>query len=203
MSSSTFVRWGGMAAMVGGILWAVDWVLFTVGHGPTTCNQNLQVLGLRPDTWDRLLVVPLSLIAVGVVAVYSLQASRAGWLGSSGCVVSLVGLTLWIVGNLTGWPPGAIIILAFGMILFGDATLTAKVLPRWSRAIPLVLGVMLIPGFFLTFPGFVLHFPPFDSIYAFGLAGYFTHIAQELGRVLLGYVTWTEAAPLLRATRMR
>jgi hypothetical protein len=203
MSSSTFVRWGGMAAMVGGVLWAVDWALFTVGHGPTTTNLNLQVLGLRPDTWDRILVVPLSLIAVGVVAVYSRQASRAGWLGSSGCVVSLVGLTLWIVGNLSGWPPGAVIVLAFGMILFGAATLRAKVLPRWSRAIPLVLGVVLIPGFFLTFPGFVLDFPPFNSIYAFGLAGYFTHIAQGLGWALLGYVSWTEAAPIERATSLR
>ena len=194
MSSSSLNRWGGLAAMLGGTLWAADWVLFTIGHGPTTVNENREVLGLDPDAWLQLLVVPLVLVAVGLVALHSLQRSHTGWLGRSGYIVSLVGLALWVVGNLTESPPLPIIILAIGMVLFGVATLRAKVLPRWSRSIPLVLGVLLIPGFFLTFPGFILDFPPFNWVIAFGLSGYFTFIAQGLGWVLLGYVLWSQKA---------
>ena len=190
--SSNLVRWSGLAAMVGGVLWAADWVLFTTSHGPTTVNENQEVLGLGPDAWGRLVVVPLVLVAVGLVALHSRQRSHTGWLGKSGYVVSLVGLTLWAVANLILGPPLPIIIVAVGMVLFGVATLRAEVLPRWSRSIPLVLGVLLIPGFFLTFPGFILDFPPFNWVYAFGLSGYFTFIAQGLGWVLLGYVLWSQ-----------
>ena len=192
--SPNLVRWSGLAAMLGGVLWAADWVLFTIGHGPTTINENQEVLSLGPDAWLQLLVVPLVLVAVGLVALHSLQRSHTGWLGRSGYIVSLVGLALWVVGNLTESPPLPIIILAIGMVLFGVATLRAKVLPRWSRSIPLVLGVLLIPGFFLTFPGFILDFPPFNWVIAFGLSGYFTFIAQGLGWVLLGYVLWSQKA---------
>jgi len=79
------------------MLWAADWVLFTIGHGPTTINENQEVLGLNPDAWSRLLVVPLVLVAVGLVALHSREASHSGWLGKSGYVVSLVGLALWVV----------------------------------------------------------------------------------------------------------
>ena len=200
--SPSIVRWSGLAAMLGGVLWAADWVLFTIGHGPTTINENQEVLSLGPDAWGRFVVVPLALVAVGLVTIHYLQRSRAGWLGKSGYVVSLVGLALWAVANLILGPPLPIIIAAIGMVLFGIATLRAKVLPRWSRSIPLVLGVLLIPGFFLTFPGFILDFPPFDWVYAFGLSGYFTFIAQGLGWVLLGYALWSQKATVAQRSRV-
>ncbi len=203
MSSSALIRWSGLVAMLGGVLWAANWIVFTIGHGPSTVNENQEVLGLVPDAWNRLLAVPLALVAVGLVALHSRQRSRAGWLGKSGYVVSLVGLALWAVSYLALGPPLPIIIVAIGMVLFGVATLRAKVLPRWSRSIPLVLGVLLVPGFFLTFPGFILDFPPFNWVYAFGLSGYFTCIAQGLGWVLLGYALWSQRSTAAKPSRVR
>lgn len=192
MWSSSFIRRAGLSAILGGALWAFGWTLFISGHDPTHVNQGREILGLGPDAWDRLLAIPLGLIAFGLVAVHSLQAVRAGWSGKSGYAVSLVGLALWAVANLLRLPPGGILVFAIGMVLFGVGTLRAAVLPHWSRSIPLILGMLLIPGFVLTFPGLVLSFESADAIGAFGLAGLFTHIAQGLGWVLLGYILWSE-----------
>jgi hypothetical protein len=178
--------------MVGGTLCIAGWAFFISSHGPTTVNENQKVLGLGMEAWTRLLSVPLALVAVGLVAIHSQQRSRAGWLGKSGYAVSLVGLLLWAVSYFMLAPPLPIIIVAIGMVLFGVATLKAKVLPRWSRGIPLVLGVLLVPGFFLTFPGFLLDFAAFNWVIAFGLSGYFAFIAQGLGWVLLGYALWSQ-----------
>jgi hypothetical protein len=178
--------------MMGGTLWIVDWALFISCHDPTSTNQNLEVLGLGPDAWGRLLVVPLALVAVGLVALHSRQASRAGWLGKSGYVVSLIGLALWALGNLTLSPPGAIGIVAVGMVLFGFGTLRSGMTAPRDPSILIVLGILLIPGFVLTFPGLVLSFAFADAIGAFGLSGLFTHIAQGLGWILIGYTLWLE-----------
>ncbi len=191
MSSSESVRRGGVAAIVGSALWAIDWILFISGHGPTHINEGREVLGLGPDAWERLSVIPLALIASGLATLHSRQAARAGWLGKSGYALALVGLALWAVANLLRLPPGGILVFAVGMMLFGIGTLRAGALPPWSRGIPLILGALLIPGFVLTFPGLVLSFAFADAIGGFGLAGLFTHIAQGLGWVLLGYVLWS------------
>ncbi len=191
MSSSGLIRWGGPAAILGGALWAIDWILFISGHGPTHINEGREVLGLGPDAWDQLSVVPLALIAFGLAALHSRQAARARWPGMSGYAISLTGLALWAVANLLRLPPGGILVFAVGMVLVGIGTLRAGALSRWSRGIPLILGVLLVPGFGLTFPGLVLSFEFADAIGGFGLAGLFTHIAQGLGWILLGYVLWS------------
>ncbi len=204
MSSPDLIRWGGPAAILGGALWAIDWILFISGHGPTHINEGREVLGLDPDAWDQLSVIPLALIAFGLAALHSRQAARAGWPGKSGYAVSLVGLALWAVANLLRLPPGGILVFVIGMALFGVGTLRAGALPRWSRGIPLILGVLLVPGFVLTFPRLVLSFELADAIGAFGLAGLFTHIVQGLGWVLLGYVLWSERGrPVQQPVRMR
>ncbi len=191
MSSSGLIRWGGPAAILGGALWAIDWILFISGHGPTHINEGREVLGLRPDAWDQLSIVPLALIAFGLAALHSRQAARARWPGMSGYAISLTGLALWAVANLLRLPPGGILVFAVGMVLVGIGNLRAGALSRWSRGIPLILGVLLVPGFGLTFPGLVLSFEFADAIGGFGLAGLFTHIAQGLGWILLGYVLWS------------
>ncbi len=181
MSSSDLIRWGGPAAVLGGALWAAGWILIISGHGPTHINEGREVLGLGPDAWDRLSVVPLALIAFGLAALHSRQAARAGWPGTSGYALSLTGLALWAVANLLRLPPGGILGFAVGMVLLGVGALRAGALPRWSRGIPLILGALLVPGFVLTFPGLVLSFGFADAIGGFGLAGLFTHVAQGLG----------------------
>ncbi len=204
MSLSDLIRWGRPAAILGGALWTIDWILFISGHGPTHINEGREVLSLDPDTWDQLSVIPLALIAFGLAALHSRQAARAGWPGKSGYAVSLVGLALWAVANLLRLPPGGILVFVIGMALFGVGTLRAGALPRWSRGIPLILGVLLVPGFVLTFPRLVLSFELADAIGAFGLAGLFTHIVQGLGWVLLGYVLWSERGrPVQQPVRMR
>ena len=132
------------------------------------------------------------------MALHFRQAAGAGWPGKGGYAVSLVGLALWAISNLLRLPPGGILVFAIGMVFFGVGTLRAAALPRWSRGIPLILGFLLIPGFILTFPGLVLSFEFADAIGGFGLAGLFTHIAQGLGWVLLGYTLWSDGSLSVR-----
>lgn len=189
--------------MVGGALWAVDWTLFISGHGPTHVNQGREVLGLGPDAWDQLSVIPLALIAFGLAALHLRQGAGAGWPGKSGYALALVGLALWAIANLLRLPPGGILFFATGMVLFGIGTLRAGALSRWSRTIPLILGVLLIPGFVLTFPGLVLSFAFADAIGGFGLAGLFTHVVQGLGWTLLGYDLWLGEGASVRRPHLK
>ena len=80
-----------------------------------------------------------------------------------------------------GW---AMVIVGFlvvpiGFILLGVATLRAKVLPGWRRALPLIIGLMITSGMLLAFgigeAGLVISFLSFG-----------------LGWIVLGYALWSD-----------
>ncbi len=164
MGSSNLVRWAGLAAMVGGVLWALWTVGFNfVGYGePGTPAYE------RYEAYNRLLPLVVAPVVVGFLGLHAAQRRSYGWLGRAGLVTALLGLALAVAGSVGefwvfttqpfGEPNGrdaswavyllGHLVLAVGSVLFGFATVRAKVLDRKGAVTFAVLGGFAIAPFF-------------------------------------------------------
>ncbi|MGH7176887.1 MAG: hypothetical protein ACREJC_05870 [Tepidisphaeraceae bacterium] len=198
MASPRLIRWSGLAAVLGGVLLMV---LGALAH----MAEATKVLGLSEAAYGRMNIASLLLLAASLAGLYARQAGRLGRLGVAGFVPAFIGLSLMVLGNvIESWisdlifadvplgefKPGAhvgwvifligLCVLAVGFVLVGIATIQAKVLPRWSRVLPLVTGLLLASGFLLAL-----------SIGELGL----WLLVLSLGPwMLLGYVVWSDHA---------
>ena len=169
MLSSNLIRWSGLAAMVGGVFWVV-WsflyrVSFEAGGGSFA---------------DVLLLLAALLTLAGLVGLHALQGGYYGGIGQAGFYTATVGLfaqalaaLLLLMGYEVLWlvaPVGSLTVLV-GLVLYGAATLQARVLPPWCG-----LGLIVVPpiAFYLNSKVF------YGSIALFGLLW-----------VALGYVLWS------------
>ncbi len=164
MGTSILIRWAGLAAMVGGVLWALWTVGFNfVGYGePGTPAYE------RYEAYNRLLPLVLLPVVVGFLGLHAAQRRNYGWLGRAGLVTALVGLALAIAGSVgefwvfTMQPYGEAngrdaswtiyllghLVLAIGSLLFGIATVRAKVLARKPTMTFALLGGFAVAPFF-------------------------------------------------------
>jgi len=143
MSSSDLIRWGGLAAILAGGVWVVSGILAIVYqgvHAPGTFADYLV---------EGTFAAGLLLTAAGMVGLHGLQRENYGRIGRAGfytVVVATLGQFLGTVVLLAGstalawlvFPVGVLAVLV-GFVLYGAATLQARVLPRWC-------GVGLIVG---------------------------------------------------------
>ena len=143
MSSADLIRLGGSAAMAAGVVWVESGILAIVYQGVHT-----------PGTFADYLVegtfaAGVLLTAVGMVGLHALQRENYGRIGRAGfytVVIASVAQFLGTVVRLLGstaleflvFPLGVLGVLV-GFVLYGAATLQARVLPRWC-------GVGLIVG---------------------------------------------------------
>ena len=181
MWSSNLIRLGGLAAMVSGVLFAVPFPLG--GYFPQA--YGFLPLPLREIVAEILVFVALLLVPVGLVGFHALQRHSYGpiglagfWLGVVASLVVAFGVADYLIWGdvLQAAPPvwllglGALGFLG-GFVLYGVATLQAKVLPRWC-------GVAFI-GALPT--ALVSSIVGFDSMFliVFGLAW-----------LALGYALW-------------
>lgn len=98
MISPKLIRWGGLAAAIGGLLWA----LFPLGEVfvSTHDTQPGTPAHLAAEAVDWLMaVVPLLLLIVGLAALHTLHRRDYGRLGHAGFFVCFAGLALMFVGN--------------------------------------------------------------------------------------------------------
>ncbi len=170
--SSNLVRMSGLVAMLGGVLWALWGVVEqSVGWGQpgSTAYELYELI-------NRLLPFALLLVVMGFIGLHAVQRRSYGWLGTAGFATVLVGFMLLMAGNmgefwvfsdqsyegvgrnaswglfLLGHP-----ILAIGTLLFGIATVRAKVFPREAAILFAVMGV----GVVVPFLGAVIFAIPF------------------------------------------
>jgi hypothetical protein len=164
MGSSNLIRWAGLAAMVGGVLWA----LWTVGFDFVGYGEPGTPAYARYEAYNRLLPLSLLPVMVGFLGLHAAQRGSYGRLGKAGFVTALLGLALAVAGSvgefwvLTTQPYGessgreaswAIyllgpLVLAIGSVLFGIATARAKVLARKTAMMFAVLGLAVVLPFF-------------------------------------------------------
>ena len=163
MSSSSLVRWSGLVAMVAGVLLLIAELLELL---PVFDDIPFSELALtRIFTFQLMLyLVGLILLAVGLVGLYAHQSETVGPLGLVGFLIAFAG-TVFFTGffwaNIfvapalaVGAPefldsggrfPGfrlSLIIYAVGWLLFGLASLKARVYAR-APVVALIIGAAL------------------------------------------------------------
>jgi hypothetical protein len=165
------VRWGALGFMGSGVLWVVDGLFDSFG---------VEVGFISP-------IVPLVaflLLGLGIVGLHALQKGSYGLIGEIGYRAVLAGVLIRVLGIIfvvagSGaflWlvsPVGPLVML-FGWILYGVATLQARVLPRWCG----VLFIVSLPV------GMILEI--YWDIF-FGLSG---NMFFGLVLLILSYVLW-------------
>ncbi len=178
MTSLNVVRWGGLAAMLSGMLFVAKGAAILVSDA------------------DPSFVPPATLLfALGMVGLHARLEGRGGPLGTIGVllawvvvvasVVNLIGLALPIP---TPGEPGASVLLRItymveflgilvGLLMLGVAALRSGAMPAPRGAVPLAVGVLWFP---LQGVGFAIA----DGV---GL------ILGGLAWALLGYVLWAES----------
>jgi len=205
-SSSTSIRWGGLAAVLGGVLWALWYVgVYTTGLVVPRYEGY--------EGYNRLMPFVLVLLLAGLTGAYAqlrrnhtlassagldpVQRRLYGWIGLVGFVLAALGLLVMIAGNVAefwaftdeaygrgtlrdySWMAFGLgmSILYGGTILFAIAALTASMLSRLA-ALPLLIWFPV--GFVLSGLLQLLGVP--EGLAYSGLNG-----LCGLGWVLLGY----------------
>jgi hypothetical protein len=171
MSSPNLIRWGGLAALIGGVLLVIAGLLDLIFAG----GEFSEIAQTGTFAFSSLLyLLGLILVLLGLVGLYASQSEAAGGLGLLGFLVAFLGTALAVGAFWTqafvaptlaleapeflNEDPGGrlgfgftltFLLASLGWLLFGVATLRAGVYPRWA-AILLIIGAVLA---FLPFPG--------------------------------------------------
>ena len=176
MASSDLSRWAGLAAILaGGLLVVADLLNLAIGFGNEPFSETATTGTYAFQSVVNLLAAVLLLI--GLVGLYARQSEAAGLLGLAGFLVAFLGTalvtgllwaSLFIVPSLAvevpafldqveGPPPGfflTFITFAVGWLLFGIATLLARVYPRIPTILVMIGAVIAVLP--LPFTGIVL-----------------------------------------------
>jgi len=176
---STYIRWGGLAAMLGPLLVLVANVYLLwrdFGPGPDGVVEAAMTTPYVVFGGVRLLGG--TLLVFGLVALYAYQVEAAGRLGVVGFVVGMIGTVLltgsawfqlFVVPAMAAEVPAfteaaraaelgpllatgliiPILAQAVGWVIFGIATYRARVFPRWV-AVGVCAGSILL---FVPIPG--------------------------------------------------
>ena len=126
MSSADLVRWGGLSAILAGVAFVVD---------------GLLVLASAEAIWtNSVFTFAFLFVLMGMVGFHTLQGDSYGRIGRAGFYTSVVGIVVRILA-LVGFLLGSAalediheimsIVILVGFVLFGAATMQARVLPRW------------------------------------------------------------------------
>lgn len=154
MTSTDMIRWGGPAAMLGGLLF----VVYAVGTN---------FIGESHALYHTLNAPPNALLAVGIVGLYlyARQRGRFGKLGTVGFYLCAIVFALEAVGGVAIIAAetmfgGAfvdaldiihpmVLLLMVGTVLFGVAALRAGTLPRGGALLLVVVPLLMIGSLFL------------------------------------------------------
>jgi chromate transport protein ChrA len=145
--SSNFIRWCGLAAIVGGVVYASLGLLI----GPL-----VRYLYFPSGLWDLPPVlrysesISLFLLLLGAMAaiagLHTLQRERYGLVGALASLIAFVSVAIILVGGLVDILAGqrypgvasilivAVLVATIGLVALGTATIAARVLPWWCGA---------------------------------------------------------------------
>jgi len=140
MSSSNLIRWGGIAAMLSGVAFIADGL------------NILAVVYADGARWPVLIIVALLLALGGLMGFHTLQKQNYGLIGLAGfwtvviaSLAQILGLTVGLAGAgsaalLLLVMPVGYLVTCVGFVLYGVATLQARVLPRWCGLAFIIAG---------------------------------------------------------------
>ena len=137
MPSSTLLRWAGLAAVLGGVLFVLvnigDVVLLFLAPGPSGFSDAALILfSIQPAS----ALLGGVLLGLGLVGLYIYQSQATDTVGLIGFLMAFLGTTL-MQGIV--W---AALLAYLGLALFGVATLQAGVYPRIAATL-LIIGAAI------------------------------------------------------------
>jgi hypothetical protein len=128
MASSALIRLGGLATVVGGLLWVVK-------------GGSILLTGQQPPV---VFEAAMPLFAVGLLGLHARLDGRGGPLGKAGVLVAYAALASAAIVLIAPLAP-FIAVAGFGpflgLVLLGSATLQARVFPPHWSALPLAMGL--------------------------------------------------------------
>ncbi len=185
MSKSNLIRWGGLAAMLGGVLFIAK-MLYDANDAPPWPT----------DITDTLIFTVPLLWLVGVAGLYARCRESLGRLGKAGFIVPFIGAAASVVGAIGVFVIGVdslwdvfaygLLALLAGLMLVGIATIRADAL-RQSSALPILIGVLGLLMFFSNPDGPGVSRNVMDLL---RLTRLVSMVLYGAGWVLLGYALW-------------
>src|SRR5436305_783301 len=182
MSYRSMLRLAGLAAMIGGAIFALASVQQFVNlTSPDLLNMDRPSGGSNTVLLSRFLLQPfgVALLALGLVGLYARQARATGIPGLIGFLLAFFGTAIVYAGY---W---SILLAYLGWALFGVSSLKARVYPRLA-SILLIVGALMGQLFNPTVavgPGA-----------AFGYVGALGTIIVTVVIAWLGFILFTERA---------
>jgi hypothetical protein len=189
LSASRLARWGGLAAILGGVMWMLKGgAIILTGEQPPVVFE-----------------AALPLFAAGLVGLHARLGGRGGRLGRTGLLLAyaaLVSALVVLVGSTLApgeWVPNEesvtsltpfIVLAGFGpfagLVLLGIATLRVKAMPAPWSALPLVMGagvfpLMLVGGVFELVNERLFELPTVLLGFAWVLLGYSVWSGKDKG----------------------
>jgi hypothetical protein len=181
MSSSNWIRWGALGALLAGIAWIALGLIPLVILGQVALYFG-GVATVEDYLLEILFSIALAGMLAGLVGFHARQAPNYGRLGTAGFFAAFVGVFFMLASTVATILAGSevldwLFVLGFvgtlvGFVLLGTATLRARVLPRWC-GILLLVAVLGIPVYF-------------------ALGSYGGAILYGLVWLALGYGLWSE-----------
>jgi hypothetical protein len=157
MSRIHLIRWGGLAAVLAGLLRGI--ASFT----PAAVGVALQVFYFTIDV----------LLLLGIIGVYAFQKKETGRWGSFGFLLALIGAVLLIghdvVNAVALLYPVAAFLFAVGISVLAIRSWAANTLPHWASALLIASTVIGILGFVVK--GFDILFVISGVIFGIGFIG--------------------------------
>jgi hypothetical protein len=175
MSSSNLIRWSGLAALVGAVLLAILEVIEFATFGSQSDSAAAATSAFLYV--NALYIVAILLIFLGLVGLYARQAEQAGTLGVIAFVVAFIGMVMmaglqwstlafgpWLAeaapelmdSEPTGVPAAlfmlTLVFFAIGWLLFGFASLQARVLQRGASILLIIGSLLFLVGFLIEIP---------------------------------------------------
>ena len=181
--------------VVGGLLMAGLWLIYTTVHGPTSFDEVRAVLGGPTLFWGMLLGgIPNLLIAAGLVIPSSRLALATGRLARFGYVLLLIGLIVPALIDLSIQalgPPFFLPVAAIGLTLVAWGPRLRPRVSRPSRVLLLVIGLLLATAFaWALVPNRLT-----DPIGGYRIYGAMAHLGAGIGWALFGISVRRARAP--------
>lgn len=188
MSGMQWIRWSGLAAILGGALWMV---------GLPGLGDKLP--GISHAGGHIILAVSALFILFGLAGVYARYAARGGRASKTGLGLGLLGAALVTIGNgleglftlEIGWGlfMVGLLTLLIGMMVFSVAALRQRLLPRWNTW-PFITSTLGLLVSFLASMIFNLNLDTTANADVLAFAGM---VGFGLGWMALGYTLWSGA----------
>lgn len=199
MSSTNLIRWGGIAAMLGGMLWAITPLRDVFFGGGATPDHPV----FRP--YNVVLVLVAVLLIMGLVGLRARYRGTYRRLGKAGVVLTFGGYALILAGSTPAvllHPDGSFgliragqdlgffgsLVASVGAIFLGIALLRTQAAPRAAALLLIVTLPVGLAGIFVI-----------SSLGLVSIAGLAITVPYGVAWVILGNHLWSSAGESITA----